>query len=319
MSPLRQSLESYLKIRRLLGAKLTSTAYELGRFITFLEEERAPYITTSLALRWLRKSDHIQAAVANQRLGMIRVFATWLHASDPRTEIPPQGLLPGYFRRTRPYIYRDEEVVQILEATRELRPRDGLRPLTYATLFGLLAVTGMRSTEAVSLDREDVDMVAGILTVRESKFGKTRWLPLHESTREVLRAYASRRDQFVPAPRDAGFFLSDTGTRILGCSARYTFAMISQAIGLRQRTPSTKNGRNHGHGPRLHDLRHRFAVRTLVDWYRDGRDVERELPKLATYLGHVHVSDTYWYLEAVPELLQLATERLMEKRRERPS
>ncbi len=317
MSELRQALENYLAIRRRLGADLQSSAYELRRFVTFMESEEATHITTELALHWLQQSD-VQAAVANQRLGMVRGFATWHHATDPRTEIPPQGLLPGRFRRSRPYIYRDDEIEQILQAAQELSSPMGLRAFTYSTLFGLLVVTGMRVSEAVGLDRADVDLHDGILTIQRSKCGKSRLVPLHDSTRKALHTYASKRDELVPA-RDQGFFLSEAGTRVTGCSTRDTFALVSQQIGLRPLSRGTKHGPRHGRGPRLHDLRHRFAVRTLINWYREGRDVERDLPKLATYLGHTHVTDTYWYLEAVPELLQLATERLMAKHGEATS
>lgn len=318
MSELREALDNYLAIRRCLGADLESSAYELRRFVTFMESESATRITTELTLRWLQLSD-VQAAVANQRLGMVRGFATWHHATDPLTEIPPQGLLPGRFRRSRPYIYRDDEIEQILQAAQQLPSPIGLRALTYSTLFGLLVVTGMRVSEAVALDRTDVDLHDGILTIRRSKCGKTRLVPMHDSTRQALHAYASKRDQIVPVAWDQGFFMSEAGTRVTGCSTRHAFALVSQEIGLRPIQKSSKHGRGHGRGPRLHDLRHRFAVRTLIDWYRGGRDVERELPKLATYLGHTHVTDTYWYLEAVPELLQLATERLMRKHGEKES
>lgn len=164
----------------------------------------------------------------------------------------------------------------------------------------------MRASEALSLDRQDVDLQARILTIRRTKFGKSRFVPLHPSTGDVLAAYARHRDQVVPVPTTPGFFVSERGTRISGCMARHTFAKVSREVGLR----AAVKGRRRGRGPRLHDMRHRFAVRTLIDWYRAGLDVEREIPKLATYLGHVHVNDTYWYLEAVPELLALVTERL---------
>ncbi|MFQ5507629.1 MAG: tyrosine-type recombinase/integrase, partial [Planctomycetota bacterium] len=162
----------------------------------------------------------------------------------------------------------------------------------------------------LALDRCDVDLDEGILTIRRTKFGKSRIVPLHASTREVLERYAARRDRVLRRVDTLAFFLSEHGRRITQWSTRYNFARVSQQVGLR---PSA-SGRRHGHGPRLHDLRHRFAVRTLIEWYRKGLDVEREIPKLSTYLGHVHVNDTYWYLEAVPELLQLATERLMQQR-----
>jgi integrase len=161
----------------------------------------------------------------------------------------------------------------------------------------------MRVNEAVNLDRQDVDLVHGILTIRRTKFGKSRHVPVHPSTVAALQQYARRRDRIVPIPT-AGFFVSERGVRITDCMARYTFAKLSQQLGIRPRA------KGHGRGPRLHDMRHRFAARTLIHWYRAGLDVERELPKLATYLGHVHINETYWYLEAVPELLQLATDRV---------
>jgi integrase len=170
----------------------------------------------------------------------------------------------------------------------------------------LLAVTGMRVSEVVALDREDVDLEEGILRIRRTKFGKSRLVAVHDSTREVLAEYARERDRVVRRPAAAAFFLSEGGGRVMGWSARYNFAKVSREVGLR--APAAD--RRHGRGPRLHDLRHRFAVCTLLEWYRAGLDVEREITKLATYLGHVHANETYWYLEAVPELLELAARRL---------
>jgi len=237
---------------------------------------------------------------------MVRRFAIWLSAFEPRTEIPPVGLLPHHYRRKLPHIYSDEEIEKLLRRTQELPSPKGLRARTYTTLFGLLVATGMRVNEALGLDRPDVDLERGILYIRRTKFGKSRYIPLHPSTVDALKKYAQARDRIFPAPVTPAFFVSERGRRITEWIARYTFAKLSQQLGLR--APA----KGHGRGPRLHDMRHRFAARTLVHWYRAGLDVERELPKLATYLGHVHVNDTYWYLEAVPELLQLATDRLIE-------
>lgn len=181
----------------------------------------------------------------------------------------------------------------------------GLRSSTFTTLFGLLVATGMRVSEALNLDRPDVDFDRGILHVQRTKFGKSRYVPVHPSTLEALRKYAEARGRLFPTPLIPAFFVSERGGRITGATARYTFAKLSQQLGLRASI------KGHGRGPRLHDMRHRFAVRTLIHCYRSGLDVERELPKLATYLGHVHVNESYWYLEAVPELLQLATDRLI--------
>ena len=297
MNELQESLQEYLAMRRSLGFELTSPAYDLRNFVAFLQEERAPYITTELALRWALQPNQAQPATRAARLATVRRFAAWRSATDRRTQVPPKGLLPHRYRRKHPYIYSDEEIENIIQTAARLPSPTGLRALTYATLYGLLAVTGMRVSEALNLDRGDVDLEEGILTIRRAKFGKTRLVPVHASTREALILYSRRRDRIVVVSLTRGFFVAERGTRMTGCMARYTFAKISREIGLRA---PVQGGRRHGHGPRLHDMRHRFAVRTLIQWYRDGLDVEREIPKLATYLGHVHVNDTYWYLEAVP-------------------
>ena len=186
--------------------------------------------------------------------------------------------------------------------------------MAYTTLVGLLAATGLRPGEALALDDKDVDLRDGILTVRETKFGKSRFVPVHDSTRRVLAHYAEHRDRLCPRRPSEAFLVSERGTRLCQEIARYTFAQVSRAIGLR----APAGGRRKGRGPRLHDILHSFVVRKLIDWYRAGLDVEREMPKLATYLGHVHVRHTYWYIEAVPELLQLATERLAGRREVAP-
>ena len=305
MSELRTALADYLTIRRSLGFQFRRPARLLAQFVAFAEAEEAPYITTELALRWAQQPTGVEPAAWARRLGLVRRFAVWHAASDPRTQVPPAGLLPHRYRRKPPYIYTDDEIARLMQAAKELPSPKGLRAHTYATLFGLLAVTGMRISEALHLDRQDVDLAQGVLTIRRTKFGKSRLVPVHASSREVLEVYAATRDRILPGLGTAAFLVSERSARVTGCSARYTFAKISQQIGLRE--PAHR----HGHGPRLHDMRHRFAAQTLVAWYRAGIDVEREIPKLATYLGHVHVQDTYWYLEAVPELLQLATARLV--------
>jgi integrase len=306
MSKLRDALTQYIGLRRNLGSKLRGVDSALRNFVTFAERENASYITADLALRWAKEPRHVQPATWASRLQMVRRFALWLSATDRRTEVPPFGLLPYRYRRKSPYIYSDDEINQLVRAARQLPSPKGLRGYTYSTIFGLLSVTGMRSSEPLALDRQDVDLDEGILNIRRTKFGKSRLVPLHESTRQVLTDYARQRDRIVSRPAVAAFFLSERGTRITEATTRYNFAKVSREIGLRARS----KGHRHGHGPRLHDMRHRFAARTLVEWYRAGVDVEREIPKLATYLGHVHVNDTYWYIEAVPELLELATRRL---------
>ena len=180
-------------------------------------------------------------------------------------------------------------------------------------MFGLLAVTGMRLSEALFLDRDDVDLAAGVLSIRKAKSGKSRLVYVHPSTQAALKAYADARDRLVPFQTTRAFFVSERGTPITRCMAEWTFAQVSRSVGLRP------PGKGHGRGPRLHDMRHRFAAQTLIHWYRSNLDVDAEIPKLATYLGHGQVRDTYWYIEAVPELLQLATKRLEhQKPRDRP-
>jgi len=305
MTALQKALQDYLALRRGLGTQLSGPEFHLRRFVEFLDREGAEMITTEIALRWATAPGRASPATRAQRLGDVRRFAAWLSATDPRTEVPPQDLLPHRHRRKPPYIYSDEEIERVVREAARLASPAGLRAHTYATLFGLLAATGLRLGEALALDRDDIDLRSGVLAVRRAKFGKSRFVPLHDSTCDALRRYARQRDRRLPRPTTSAFFVADRGSRVTIWSAEYTFAVVSRAVGLR----APASGHRHGCGPRLHDMRHRLAVRTLVRWYREGKDVERELPKLATYLGHAHVADTYWYLEAVPELLQLATER----------
>jgi integrase len=307
MNALHIAVEDYLAIRRALGASIPRAAYELRGFADFLEREGAEFVTTQLALCWARQSARAQPATWADRLGVVRRFAAWRNLTDPRTEVPPRGLLPHRCPRKPPYIYSDEEIERLITQATRLPSTLGLRGSTFATLFGLLAASGLRLGEALALDLADVDLASGILAVRKAKFGKSRFVPLHDSTRRVLAHYASIRDRILPQRLVEAFFVTERGTRLRHAMAEWTFAKVSCAIGLRVPAAAACRGR----GPRLHDMRHRFAVARLVDWYRTGLDVERELPKLATYLGHVHVRHSYWYIEAVPELLQLATERLV--------
>ena len=310
MSELRQALEDYIAVRRSLGFDLRLPASLLRNFISFVEANEATYITRELAVRWAKQTDSAQPATWAWRLGMVRRFAGWRSVTDPRTEVPPEGLIPYRYYRKPPYIYSDDEIERLIGATSDLPSSKGLRASSFSTLFGLLSVTGMRVSEALMLDREDVDLEQGILSIRRTKFGKSRFVPVHSSTRDVLKRYDDLRVRVFPRLATLAFFVSERGTRITEWNVRYTFAKISQQIGLRAAA------KGHGRGPRIHDMRHRFAAQTLINWYRTGVDVERELPKLATYLGHVHVNETYWYLEAVPELLQLATKRLVAKAKE---
>jgi integrase len=304
MSRVRRQLEQYLALRRGLGFELRNVQWVLGTFVRFLKAEGASHITTELALRWATLPVGVQPATWAWRLGTVRRFAIWSSTLDPRTEIPPEGLLPFHYRRQRPYIYSDSEIRRLVQAASGLTSPRGLRGWSYSTLFGLFAVSGMRLSEALFLDRDDVDLAAGVLSIRKTKSGQSRLVHVHPSTREALKAYTDARDRLVPLQTTRAFFVSERGAPITRCMAEWTFAQVSRSVGLRP------PGKGHGTGPRLHDMRHRFAVRTLIEWYRAGLDVDAEIPKLATYLGHRQVRDTYWYLEAVPELLQLATKRL---------
>jgi integrase len=307
MTTIREGIVEYLALRRSLGFTLRGVKSMLRHFVQYLELEGAELITTELAVRWARLPADSQAATWSARLSAVRQFAAWWSATEPRTEIPPLGLIPGRYRRQVPYIYSDAEIEAIVKTAEQLRSRLGLRGPTYATIYGLLAATGMRISEVIALDVGDVDLRHGVITIRRTKFGKSRLIPLHASTIVALDRYVQHRDSVVVRNCD-GFFLAEDGARITSWGTRYNFAQVSRKVGLRS------PGGRHGRGPRIHDMRHRFAARTLVAWYRAGLDVERELPKLSTYLGHAHVADTYWYIEAVPELLQLATERWMRGR-----
>ena len=295
-------LNEYLALRRGLGFKLRDHESALRKFVVFLQVRAAEFVTTCLALEWAQQPHHASQAHRAKRLGMVRDFAQYLSARDPRTEVPPQDLLPGRARRAQPYIYSDAQILRLVQAAANLEPRDGLRSRTYGTLFGLLAVTGMRVGEVVALKDCDVDLSQGLLTVRQSKFNKTRILPIHSSSQEELRTYARCRDKLAPIRTTDRFFVSPRGTGLNYWIVRHAFIQVSRHIGLRAPVDRL--------GPRMHDLRHTFAVRTLTDWHRTGIDPEQRLPLLSAYLGHAKVSDTYWYLTAIPELMDAVNTRL---------
>lgn len=302
MNELQTALDEYLAVRRAVGFRLREAGRLLQTFVHFAERQGATHITTELAMRWATQPADAKPATWAERFGMVRRFAMYCRAADSRTDVPPPDLLPYRVRRPPPYIYSDEEVTRLIKVANQLPAFTGLRPHTYATLLGLYSVTGMRTNEALRLDRNDVELTDGVLTVRGTKFGKSRYVPIHPSARCVLQRYAARRDRLCPNPQSPSFFVSERGTRVTEWSLRWTFVKLSREIGLR--------GPSDSRGPRLHDFRHRFAVKTLLRWYRTGINVERHLPELATYLGHAHISDTYWYLTATPELLHLAARRL---------
>jgi integrase/recombinase XerD len=309
MSDLRLALTQYLAVRRSTGFQLKTAERILRSFVGFAEREASVHITTALALRWIQQPSKAQALTWSGRLSVVRCFAKWWSATDPQTEVPPWALLPHGPKRRHPCRWGEDDVPRLLQATALLPSCKGLRGLTYAVFFGLIATTGMRISEALALNRGDVNLEDGVLTIRRTKFAKSRLVPLHATTCRTLAAYAASRDHIAHRASTPAFFLSESGERITEWSARYNFARVSQKIGLRRPEPRCRYGR----GPRLHDLRHRFAVQTLVDWYRAGLNVDREIHKLAAYLGHGSVSYTYWYIEGVPELLDLASQRVRER------
>jgi len=301
MTALEQHAADYLQIRRALGFKLERAEKLLAQYLAHLDTTGQDRLTVENALAWARLPG---AGVSGSwwafRLSVVRSFATYLHAVDPAHEIPPADALGRRIRRSVPYLYTEQEISALMAATSRLRGQ--LRQTTYRTLIGLLAVTGMRVGEAIRLDRCDLDVGNGLLTVRESKFGKSRELPLHPSTVTALREYLRVRDAHQNAQGSDAFFISPAGTRLIYCNVHATFRQLRADAGLRPRSPVCR--------PRIHDLRHRFAVQTLLDWYRDGVDVPPRLPLLSTYLGHTHPRHTFWYLQAAPELMAIAGQRL---------
>ena len=312
MSTLREAVREYLTMRRALGFKLHDVGNGLLDFATFMEQQRASYITQQLALKWAQQPPTVQPSRWAQRLSYVRGFARYRSATDQRTQIPPEGLLPFRPKRARVHLYTNDEIRSLLRAALKLSCRiDGLRPWTYHGLFGLISVAGLRLGEARNLELQDIDLKAAVLTVRSAKFGKSRLVPFHASTRDVLADYIARRERLWSGrPVSSYLFVSGLGNRLDTGEIHRTFYSLSRQIGLR--------GLSDSHGPRLHDMRHRFAVKTLLCWYRSDEDAERRLPILSAYLGHVHVADTFWYLSAWPELMREAMTQLERRWEERP-
>lgn len=300
MSMLRGAVEDYLTVRRALGYKLKQHDLLLREFIAYLEQVGADSVSTRLALEWAKLPSSATVTWWAARLSVVRGFARHMRAIDPRTEVPPPDLMPRRSTHATPYLYSDAAVVNLMMAAKMLR--QPLRAVTLETLIGLLAVTGMRVGEALHLNRDDVDLANGLLTIRQGKFGKSRQIPVHGSTVQALTIYARIRDQLLPHPTDPSFFISTAGKRLIYATVQNIFHKLVQQAGLEARSRSCR--------PRLHDLRHTFAMQTLLTWYRDGGDVESRLPRLSTYLGHIGPETSYWYLSAAPELLALAAERL---------
>ncbi len=307
MSSVRSALGDYLRIRRRLGFKLEDDGRLLENFVGFLEHADAEHLTSELALAWAKLPVGAHPHRWRQRLGIVRGFARYLHTIDPDSEIPSVDLLSAQRRRVTPYLYSPAEIAALMDAARGLSP--ALRAATYETLIGLLAVSGMRIGEALALDRADVDLGDGVIVVRHAKLDRQREVPLHDTTTGALDDYGRLRDRHFPEPTTRAFFISTRGARLNRGTVNATFVTLIRQAGL--------EGRGERARPRPHDLRHTFAVRSLLECYRAGTDVDTQLPLLATLLGHVNPTDTYWYLQAVPELLTHAGRRLDGMRSER--
>jgi integrase len=298
--PLRDQLAGYLAVRRALGYRMARPEKLLNQFLDHLEGRGASTITVAVALDWARLPEGGASNWWAYRLSVVRGFATYLHALDPVHEVPASDLLPQRPLRASPYLYSDAEIAALIAATSTLSTP--LRRATLATLIGLLAVTGMRVGEAIALDRGDVDLASGRLTVRFGKFGKARELALHPSTVQALDRYQRLRDRTAPATGTPAFFVSLAGTRLRYCNVHHAFHRLVGRAGLAPRSPSCR--------PRIHDVRHTFAVRSMLDAYASGEDGQTRLTLLSTWLGHVHPASTYWYLSASPELMAVAGQRL---------
>ncbi len=297
---LHQAAKDYVTVRRALGSKLERRLELLESFVDYLEAAGAPTVTTELAVSWARlPGPQAHPTYVSNRLCAVRGFARHLQAFEPATEVPPVDLLPRPKCRAVPYLYSDADVQALMTAARSLTP--ALKSATYEALIGTLSVAGLRISEAIRLDRDDVDWDEGVLVIWRTKFGKSREAPLHPSAVEALKRYSHRRDQLCPEPKSASFFVSPTGARLVEVTVQATFRRIVRAAGLQ-----SGHGRR---GPRLHDMRHSLACSVLLSWYRDGVDVEAHMPILSTYLGHGTPSSSYWYISAVPELLALAAKR----------
>ncbi len=300
MSGLRPALAGYLDLRRGLGFKLDRDARLLDQFITYLEQRGTATVTVADALAWATLPAGGSPGWLRMRMTVVRGFAAYLRTLDPAAEVPPASLLPGGNRRAVPYLYSGTDIAALLAQADRLNTP--LRRATIKTLIGLMAVTGMRGGETVALDDEDFDPGRGLLLVRHAKLGKHRLLPLHPTTVAALQDYRRLRDQQFTRPVSEALLVSSAGTRLLYYNVGQTFAKLARRAGL-----ATRSG---GCRPRPHDLRHSFAVATLLDWCRDSADIAPRMPLLSAYLGHADPARTYWYLHAAPELLAEAARRL---------
>jgi integrase len=300
MTALEQAMTDYLQLRRSLGHELVDVGRQLPSFVSYLDARGSTAVTIEAALEWAQQpATGRVTSVGSRRMTAARGFARYLAGIDEGTQSPPLGLIPQPQRRRRPFIYSMADIEAVMDQIRCSNPSP-LRAATYQTLISLLAVSGLRIGEAIKLDRSDVDWTTGVLLIRESKFGKSRLVPLHPSTMKALAEHADLRDTLQPRPKELSFFVSLTRKRLSYAVVCQTFRRLVDDAGVGVGAPSK---------PRLHDLRHTFAVRTMLEWYRSGQDVGAKLPALSTYLGHREPASTYWYFSATPELLALAADR----------
>lgn len=298
MSALRGHVADYLRLRRALGFKLEREGQLLSQLLSYLDAVGAAALTSQLAIAWAREPANAQPNHWAKRLGVVRKFTAYLRTIDPAAEVPPPGVFAARRHRPTPYLWSQGDICKLLEGARALRPP--LLAATHETLFGLLAASGMRVGEAVALQHDDVDLGAGVVTIRQAKFDRSRLVPLHPSATEALCRYAAERDRLCPRPRSSTFFVSSVGTALDRSGVGKTFRKITIAMGARTAIVH----------PRVHDLRHSFAVHTLIGWQQSGVGVDEHIGMLSTYLGHISPAGTYWYLSASPELMELAAERL---------
>jgi integrase len=300
---MRSKVEAYLAERRQAGFALKIEGEQLARFARFTDDSGyRGALTIAVASRWALASKHGRRLTAARRIEVLRGFARYCQSFEPGTEIPPlRHFGPGH-RRLTPHIFTDAEIRSLLQAALSLTPVGGLRGATCATVFGLIAATGLRISEAAGLSRTDDDLRQGCLQVREGKFHKSRWVPLHPSAVQALRRYERQRDRDPLTGGCDTFFVFDYGRVASVRSLHHAFKVLRRQLQWRARG---------GHRyPRIHDLRHTFISRRLERWYQDGADIDRNILTLATYVGHAHVTDTYWYVTATPRLMAIAASRL---------
>jgi integrase/recombinase XerD len=295
-------VEAYLAYRRCHGFELTIDATQLQSFARFADEIATEgHLTVPLAVAWAQASQRKTSFTWARRIEILRGFARFCQREDPATEVPPRSLFGSAHRRLVPHIYTEAELCTLLEATHGLAPTEGLRPATCRCVFGLLAATGLRIAEALTLTAADVDLDSGVLHIREAKFHQQRLVPLHPSVTDSLRAYARQRDRLVPRPCCDRFFLRDDGSGVNQPGMLYALQTLCQQLDWQPRGDYRRH--------RLHDIRHTFIVRSMLRFYEQGVDIDRAILALSTYVGHAKVSDTYWYVTGIPELMAIAAER----------